>query len=364
MSAWKKGLQDFFRPSRVSVGGVTLADVINAPFFRLATLTAIAGTLGFFIGSKYPNVSATTAAITAVVSMRHTFHESIREGVMQVVGVLVGAFVAFTAIQTVGFNSIIFLFSIASCFFVARLFRLGEEGAIAIAITTILVLGPYVSSEKIETRLFGVLIGAAIAMVASFFVRRGQPQERALKDGLLEARELAKLLYEISNEFAHGKEKTLPAQGRKWLARAEHIEADVAAALHNAQSAVDGARWSPMIDLKEAQAVLKQLEMTQQTVEAAVNICRELIMAFGRPGLLPEDLSSAVAEILDATADLIVNQAKAAEAEPADKISDDEFQESREKAAADLRNLDETQPLFIGGSILRDAEKIKDILGE
>ena len=87
-------------------------------------------------------------------------------------------------------------------------------------------------------------------------------------------------------------------------------------------------------------------------------------MAFGRPGMLPDNLSSAVAEILDATADLIYNQAKAAEEDPSDKISDDEFEESKAKAVADLRNLDETQPLFIGGSILRDAEKIKDILGE
>ena len=364
MPGWKKGLQDFFRPSRVSVGGVTLTDVINAPFFRLASLTAIAGTLGFFIGSKYPNVSATTAAITAVVSVRHTFHESIREGFMQIIGVLVGAFVAFTAIQTVGFNSIIFLFAITSCFFIARLFKLGEEGAIAISITTILVLGPYVSSEKIETRLFGVLIGSALAMVVSFFVARGQPQERALKDGLQEARELARVLYEISKAFSTGTEKIMPAQGRKWLARIEHIQSDVEEALVNAQSAVAGARWSPMIDRKEAEAVLKQLEMTHETVETAVNICRELIMAFGRPGLLPDDLSSAVAEILDATADLIYNQAKAAEEDPADKISDDDFEESHAKAVADLRNLDDTQPLFIGGSILRDAEKIKDILGE
>lgn len=364
VSDWQKTLCGFFRPNNVSVGGVTLSDVLNAPYFRLATLTSIAGTLGYFIGARYSNVSETTAAITAVVSMRHTFHESIREGFMQIIGVLVGAFIAFTAIQTVGFNSLVFLFSIGSCFIISRLFKLGEEGAIAISITTILVLGPYVVSERIETRLFGVLIGTAIAMFASFFVARGQPQERALRAGLKEARELARLLQEISIEFSTSKEKTTPAVGRKWLARAERIEADVDESLLNAQAALEGARWSPLIDRKEAEAVVKQLEMTQEVVETAVNICRELIMAFGRPGLLPENLSSAIADILDATADLIFSQAKAAEEGPSDKVSEDDFEESKARAVADLRGLDETQPLLIGGSILRDAEKIKDILGE
>ena len=357
-------VRDFFRPSRVSVGGMTIRDVINAPYVRLATLTAIAGTLAYFLGARIPNVSATTASITAMVSMRHTFHESIRESFTQVLGVLAGATVAFIAMQLIGFNSIVVMLSIFTCFIVSRLMKLGEEGAVAIAITVILVVGPSMQAEKIETRFYGVLLGVVIAMAMSYFVRAGQPQDRALKAGIKEARALARLLHDISVTLAKPGEHVTSRQAGTWLATAEFISHEVEVAREQALSAVAGARWSPLLDRREALVVLRQIEMTAATSETVVNICRELVLAFDKTDQLPALLVSATAAILDATANVIFEQADVAEDDPAMQTPDDEWLETKERAMKDLRNIDDTQPLFIGGSILRDAEKIKDILGD
>ncbi len=357
-------VRDFFRPSRVSVGGMTIRDVVNAPYVRLATLTAAAGTLGYFLGAHFHNVSATTASITAMVSMRHTFHETIRESFTQVLGVLVGATVAFLSMKFIGFSSVVVMLSIISCFLVSRLMRLGEEGAVAIAITVVLVVGPSVQTEKIENRFYGVLLGVFIAMIMSYFVRKGQPQDRALKAGIREARALARLLHQISVTLSHPNAQVSRKQAAQWLASVEWIATQIEEAKANAESAVVGSQWSPLLDRREAEAVLRQIEMTEATCETVMNICRELVLTFGKSNEMPAFLASATAKILEATANVIFEQADVAEDDPSAQTSDGEWLETRESAMQDLRNIDDTQPLFIGGSILRDAEKIKDILGD
>ena len=76
--------------------------------------------------------------------------------------------------------------------------------------------------------------------------------------------------------------------------------------------------------------------------------------------------AAALAGVLSATAEVISDQAEIAEDSPADIQHEDleDWQDQRKKAIAELRNLDDTQPLLIGGSILRDAEKITEILSD
>jgi uncharacterized membrane protein YgaE (UPF0421/DUF939 family) len=105
-------VRNFFTPRNVAGEKVTLADLINAPYFRLATLTTIAGTLAYFIGANLPLVSGVSAAITAIVSVRHTFHDSAQESFLQILGVVIGGTVAFAAMKLIGFNSVVVMLAI------------------------------------------------------------------------------------------------------------------------------------------------------------------------------------------------------------------------------------------------------------
>lgn len=365
MSAFR----DFFTPKNIAGEKVSMRDVINAPYFRLAVLSSLAATFAYFIGANSTMISGTTAAITTLVSVRHTFHDSIRESTTQIIGVLIGGTVAFVAIQVVGFNSFVVLFAVFSCFVTARLLKLGEEGAIALGITLILVIGPRTSSgalETIEQRFLGVLLGVSLAVLVSYFIRIGTPQSRALRQGLDQSQAMADLLNEISVKLALEPDSITRTMSRNWLIRAKQIVADLVDITEDAESAVAGSQWSPIIDRSEAKDVLRQVQKTKITAETVVNICRELDLTIAGSDKLPVSLAAALAGVLTATAHAIHDQAEVAEDEPAAAIDEDHdgFEAQRKNAIAELRDLDETQPLLIGGSILRDAEKINDLLTE
>ncbi len=357
-------LKQFFQPRNIAGHRVSVKDIIRAPYFRLAVLTSFAGAISYWIGARTPNVSGVTAAITALVSVRHTFHGAIRESYFQVLGVLIGGTLAFSLLKFFGFNSFVVMLAIFSCFVTARYLRLGEEGAIAISITMILVIGPTVSTTAIETRFFGVLLGASLAIAVSFFVHKGSPHDRALKAGISQSFAMSALLQKISETLAESNGAVDRSHARNWLAQAEFISNEISDIKENAVSALNGSHWSPIIDRKEAQAVVDQIEMTEATAGTVINICRELVLTTGSSQQIPALLATALAGVLSATADVISDQAEIAEDSPAELAHEDheELEEQRNYAIAKMKELDETQPMLFGGSILRDAEKITDML--
>ncbi len=287
----------------------------------------------------------------------------------QIIGVLIGGTVAFLTIKFIGFNSIVVLFAIFTCFVTARLLRLGEEGAIALGITLILVIGPRTESGAlgtIETRFMGVLLGASLAIVVSYFVRQGTPQSRALHAGLTQSIALASLLNRISKKLALESDAITRTMSVTWLREAKKIVEELVDITEAAEGAVAGSQWSPIIDREEAKAVLRQVQKTKITAETVVNICRELDLTFSSSDKLPKTLAVALAGVLTTTAHSILDQAEIAEEDPSAALDkdDDDFEAQRQNTISELRHLDETQPLLIGGSILRDAEKINDLLTE
>jgi uncharacterized membrane protein YgaE (UPF0421/DUF939 family) len=291
-------VREFFTPRNFEGEKVTPLDIFNAPYFRLATLTTIAGTLAYFIGANLPNVSGVTAAITAIVSVRHTFHDSIQDSFQQILGVLIGGTVAFASMQLIGFNSVVVMLAIFTCFVTARLLKLGEEGAIAIAVTVILVVGPNVTASTIEQRFFGVLLGASFATFVSYFVRKGSPQDRALKEGIEQSFAMSALLNSIAKTLTENDGTVDPKVASRWLAKAEFISNEIDEIKANAQSALAGSAWSPAIDHAEAKAVVAQIEMTEATAGTVLNICRELVLTSGSSQQLPALLAAALAGVL------------------------------------------------------------------
>jgi len=232
------GIKVFFTPRVIKGDSVRPMDIIRAPYFRMAMLTTLAGTLSYLIGMNAPHVSGVTAAIAAMVSMRHTFHDSIQESFRQVVGVLIGGSVGYVAIKLIGFNAWVIGAAIFASFVASRLLRLGEEGAMAIAVTVILVVGPNVSTSTIEQRFFGVILGATIATFFSYFVREGSPKDRALHAGIAEAHAMSDLLNEIAASLTNQDGHIEVAQARAWMARAERISLALTNIKDNALSPV------------------------------------------------------------------------------------------------------------------------------
>ena len=255
---------------------------LDRPYLRLAVLSAAAAAVAYGIGVELPHVSAVVAAITALITVQPTFHASMKEALRQVLGVVLGASLAFAAIELVGYSAFALFATIIVCFALARVLRLGEEGAAAVAVTVILVVGPHFSTEATEARLFGVLLGSALALVTSYFTRPGTPEGRALSDLVSESDRAAALMVTIA--------ESLPGRGgrvpwwivRRWRDEAEEILQSVVATRHLAQDAVAGARWSPVIDRQRAEAVLRQARIAERTASTLVSMCRDLVVAAER----------------------------------------------------------------------------------
>jgi hypothetical protein len=296
---------------------------------RLAILSAVAASVAFALGSALPHVSPVVAGVTALVAIRPTFHASMQEALRQVLGVVIGA--------------------------------------IAVAVTVVLVVGPTFSKVAVESRLLGVLLGSALALVSSYFARPGTPHGRALADVVGEGERIAQLLERVSGALAEGDGRVDLRAARGWLAEAEQILARTVAARDESADALAGARWSPMIDRADAAAVLDQVRITERTAVAVVSMCRDLVTAAVSDEPLPPGLARSLSEVLGATAATVDKQSRSALERPSQALSDEtgpvrRVRSGRSDAAAQVRQVDDTVPLLLGGSLLRDADEISQIL--
>src|SRR5205823_4075719 len=127
----------------------------------------------------------------------------------------------FASLELVGFSAVSLFVALVVCFVAAALLRLGEDGAVAVAVTVILVVGPQFSTEAIEARLSGVLVGSMVALLTSYFIRPGTPQSRALADVVEEADRTAALLATIAGALSRDGGRVAAPVARAWLDQAE-----------------------------------------------------------------------------------------------------------------------------------------------
>lgn len=338
----------------------------RSSYLRMTLLTATAVTAAYTFGLLFPAANPQIAAITALVTVRPTFHESVREGLRQVLGVVLAGLVALLMLKTFGFSVLVLAVSIIASYIAARLLRLGEEGAGAIGVSVILVVGPTFTADLVETRFLGVGVGALFALLASLHTKPGTPHQRALDAVTRQADRIAALLTEMADTLAHRDGRLDPGAAARWLDTAIDIQNRVVGIRAAAQDAVTGAAWSPLIARADAEAVLAQVRITQATVTTLLNICRDLQAAADAPAL-PGELAGSLSQVLRATADVVAEQAWTARVTPSEPLPETAelvvaVTETRDEAVDVVRALDDTQPLLLGGSLLRDTEKITDLL--
>lgn len=354
----------------VMFGASGTANSRRGAYLRLAVLTALAGAFAFALGTVIPAISAPVAAITVLISVRPTFHSSVKEGLVQVLGTLLGAAGGALLVMQFGHEAWVMFLALLFAFGISRAFRLGEEGAITIGVTVILVIGANMTVDAVESRVLGVVVGVLIAMLVSLYVKSGTPHSRALSDALAEADRLADLLIDVSQALRnrHAGEPIPLQTVTEWEEKAEDILRNLAVARQEAEEAVDGSRWSPLLSREEAQQVLAQTEITEAAALTVVNMVRGFSAAETQEIVpVPRSLAGPLSEVLSATAVAIQEQADGARDNPAEPLSEEaEPVRSLDAARADvvdqIRALDDTVPLVLGSAVLHDSEKISNIL--
>jgi uncharacterized membrane protein YgaE (UPF0421/DUF939 family) len=323
-------------------------------YLRLAVLTTAAATAAYAVGVALPYIDPVPAAITAVISTRPTFHHAAKEALFQVTGVVTGALVAFAAIVTIGFGPLTIALLVLTSFAIVRVIRVADpasapHAAMAVAVTTILVIGAQLSPEGAFERFMGVVVGGGFALLASYFTTRGEPVGRIS----VELTAVQGLLADLLGQIAEGVQQPLTKEHTKqWFRRATALRDETAKHALAVQDVREHRRWSPAIHEAELRALERQLGVTQVMATRVLSIASDLNQLTKKsPKQLPAEQLSPLAKVFASAAATMVNPDLSATG-------------SNTGVQTAIRSADDTEALMMLGGLAGQAQQLSRLRRE
>jgi len=240
---------------------------------RQILVAGLAGGVSWFVGDLLIEDGGVVAAIVCTLSIRISLHKSMREGFGQIVGTAVGAGIALFTVSVFNFGFIAVATTIIFCAVIARALHLGEVASVNVPVTALIVIGPGISQSTAVHRLGSTLIGAAIAILFSYFSHPNTPVGRAQIQIRSVSTKAAALLAEMSEGVAAG--YTQKDAGR-WLARARLLVEEVPAIRAQSVEARSHARWFPTAEKDEAEEIYIEGIAAEHTLVQVRMIARTL----------------------------------------------------------------------------------------
>ena len=225
------------------------------------------------IGDNLVFKGGVVAAIVCALSIRISLYKSVREGLGQIVGTAIGAGVALLTVHYFNFGVIAIGTTVLLCSVVARGLRLGEVASVNVPVTALIVIGPGISGSTAAHRLASTLIGAAVAIVFSYFSHANTPAGRTVNKIAKIGKKSAELISEMAEGVAAGFNQK---QAGNWLAKARLLAEEIPTLRSQAIEAKQYARWSPLAGVDEADALYVQGVAVEHMVVQVRTMARTL----------------------------------------------------------------------------------------
>ena len=222
---------------------------------RQITVAAVASATAWVIGDNLVFKGGLVAAIVCALSIRISLYKSVREGLGQIVGTAIGAGVALLTVHYFSFGVIAIGLTVFLCSVVARGLRLGEVASVNVPVTALIVIGPGISGSTAQHRLTSTLIGAAVAIVFSYFSHASTPAGRTVNQISRLGKRSAELISEMAEGVAAGFNQK---QSGAWLSKARLLVEEIPILRSQAIEAKRYARWSPLAEVDEAESLYIQ----------------------------------------------------------------------------------------------------------
>ena len=222
---------------------------------RQITVAAVASATAWVIGDNLVLNGGLVAAIVCALSIRISLYKSVREGLGQIVGTAIGAGVALLTVHYFSFGVVAIGLTVFLCSVVARGLRLGEVASVNVPVTALIVIGPGISGSTAEHRLVSTLIGAAVAIVFSYFSHASTPAGRTVNQISRLGKRSAELISEMAEGVAAGFNQK---QSGAWLSKARLLVEEIPILRSQAIEAKRYARWSPLAEVDEAESLYIQ----------------------------------------------------------------------------------------------------------
>lgn len=305
----------------------------RAVWVRQITVTAIAAALAWVLGDLLIVNGGLVAAIVASLSTRMSVHKSIREGFGQIIGTTIGAGIALTAVWLFDFGFITVGITVFLCAVVARALHLGEVASINVPVTALIVIGPGLSENTAIHRTESTLLGAAIAILLSYFSHPKTPAGRTIDQISRLGNKCALLLAKMSAGVTEG---FTEKDAGNWLAQARLLVEEIPKVRAQALEAKNFARWFPTAEYDEAEELYARGVAVEHTVVQVRTIARTLFDTAVEGGIT-EGTRAEIAEALAAASRAISEKVKEfAVVDGEDSEGDSTITDDVRQAGADL----------------------------
>ena len=291
---------------RKLLGRVKRLFVDRKTWVRLIVVSAIASGVAWQVGDILIKDGGVVAAIICALSIRLSLYKSVREGFGQIVGTAIGAGVALACVSLFNFGIISVALTVLFCSVVARALHLGEVASVNVPVTALIVIGPGLSESTAFSRLSSTLIGAAVAIVFSYFSHGKTPAARTVDKISSLANKCAKLLGDMSEGVAAGYDQD---EAGHWLAKARLLVEEIPGVRAQALEARGHAKWFPTAEVDEAEELYVRGVAVEHTVVQVRTIARTLFDSAVKGGIA-EETKRDIAQALSAASYAVSSKAE------------------------------------------------------
>jgi uncharacterized membrane protein YgaE (UPF0421/DUF939 family) len=285
---------------------------------RQIVVASLASTTAWLIGDYLVFNGGLVAAIVCALSIRISLYKSVREGLGQIVGTAIGAGVALLTVYYFSFGPIAIGMTVLLCSVVARGLRLGEVASVNVPVTALIVIGPGISGSTAENRLISTLIGAAVAIVFSYFSHANTPAGRTVNQISRLGKRGAGLISEMAAGIAAGISQK---QAGTWLGKARLLVEEMPSLRSQAIEARRYAKWSPLAEVDQAESLYIQGVAIEHMVVQIRSMARTLFDSTLDPNR-KESIDQQTALALSATSSAITEKLELIESKSRDKQID------------------------------------------
>ena len=285
---------------------------------RQIVVASLASTTAWLIGDYLVFNGGLVAAIVCALSIRISLYKSVREGLGQIVGTAIGAGVALLTVYYFSFGPIAIGMTVLLCSVVARGLRLGEVASVNVPVTALIVIGPGISGSTAENRLISTLIGAAVAIVFSYFSHANTPAGRTVNQISRLGKRGAGLISEMAAGIAAGISQK---QAGTWLGKARLLVEEIPSLRSQAIEARRYAKWSPLAEVDQAESLYIQGVAIEHMVVQIRSMARTLFDSTLDPNR-KESIDRQIAFALSATSSAITEKLELIESKGRDKQID------------------------------------------
>ena len=327
----------------------------------LIGITAIAACTAWvaalLLGIEAPVPAAAGAVITVALSL----NRSMRTGLSLVGATAAALLVAFALYQWWGLHVWTVGVLVIVSLIIGRLLRLGPEGSLQIPVTALFVyfLGEALTNDVIVTRIVATLLGVAIGLAFSFVAHPERPEERMTEQLSEIGGRLGALLVAMGHVSG---DRLTRRQSTEWLTEARALAVETRHLGGEIEELGLGRRFSVGSERAVGRAILDQYSLLQQTSDHVNSIARGLFDATSRGAVrLPEGVGqmlSSTGEALSVHADSM--ERALTDSDPATGVlaALEIVEEERTRSVAELKEMDDTGALLLGGSLVNEVDQM------